>query len=424
MNTHWISGMTVLSALALGGCSGGDDVPVREASTRCDHGRMTTYQVARDLIDAAGVVADGDDRFLLFSRNILNDRVRGGVVVIDHSGKIARQYPSPSDRLPFIQDAAFGADHQAVLSGTIPDPSGNAAQAWIGKLAADFSLQWEALVGLPNSGQVVVQALPDGGAIAAGSVLQPDPGWISQPGATSPPAEASTADEGANVFLVRIGADGQVLWERDVYLNTSNTSSLRKPPASLVIGADDRLRFIVETQDGLVLISTDLDGGDQTLKVLDTRLALHLAGAAQLPDGRLALASNRGDGTGVTPSAILTLIDADGAVLWEKIYGQVGGTMVLGIAYDSALDQILLSGGTNAANWKVADGWLTGVDVNGTVTWSLERGRIDSVRYTSDFGAGSGLARVAVAPDGTALATGAVSNDLRYYLVGKQACHE
>ena len=380
--------------LELGGCS----APAPDTLTEfvsCESSRPTLFRMDRELYGATSVVADGDRGFALVE---LTSRT-SDVVRLSHDGKTVKRTANPSSYRPNISDVAALRDGRLLLIGTA---WGDAQQGWVGCLSNDGQLDWEALLPGGGGGRRYVRPLSDGGAM----VVRIDPNIST----SDPNAEVTVT-----VVFARLSAVGEVLWERRANAAGTGASTQWYYGRTLSLGADERARFVVETHQGLVLLTSDLDGKELTEQVLDTRLAMYPVAAVGLPDGKLAIATNRAN-------AILTLVDVDGSVLWERAYDLERQGWADALTYDAARGQLVIGG-------RLAGGsWLLAVDLDGEPVWSLER---DPVKYANldeigELAANDGpeVAQLVAAPDGTLLAAGWTHSELSYFVVGTEACHD
>lgn len=407
--------LRVFATLALGGfgCSQADAPPQREALASCDDGRATVFHVARDVAGATQAVADGQGGYLLFRRG---GEMTGGVVRVDHDGAVVEVLPNPSALTPFIQDVEPFLDGQAVLSGRLESlyvensSTTPTAPGWVGKVNQEWQLLWEAQVGPPGTQHVLVRALPDGGAIVAGTV------WADQT------SDDATKDARDDAFVARVDPQGQLAWDHRISFAGSAPEDNWRPPQTLMLGTDDRVRFVVQSEQGLLVLSSDLTGENPLQQLLDTRLALGLVGVAPLPDGRLAIASNRN-------AAVLTMVDSEGQVLWEKTYDRDQQAHVAGVTYSRTRKELVLSG----ALWSEGEGsssWMLATDLDGEQSWRMERAPMaraagqDGDHVTVEPGRGPGLLGLAASPDGSVLVAGDSQTHLCFFTITPGACHE
>lgn len=147
---------------------------------------------------------------------------------------------------------------------------------------------------------------------------------------------------------------------------------------------------------------------------------MSLIDAVALPDDRLAILSDR-------QSAIVTLIDADGTVLWEKGFGPQHLSQAGALAFNAERDEILVGGNTRGQDFSESGTWLFAANTDGEQIWSIERegldvGGTDGVIGEVDATRGPYVVNLAVAPDGSALAAGAAGDQLSYFQLGNGAC--
>jgi hypothetical protein len=255
----------------------------------------------------------------------------------------------------------------------------------------------------------LVRALPDGGAIVAGTAAEDDT------------ADDATNEARDDAFMARLDPQGQIAWDNRIRFPGSVPSDNWRPPQTLMLGTDDRVRFIIQSELGLLVVATNLDGQDEARQLLDTRLALGLVGVAPLPDGRLAIASNRN-------GAVLTMVGSEGQVLWERVYDRDQRASVQAIMFNPSRDELLLSG----TQWTEGGfgSWLLATDLDGEQTWRMTRKPMarapgqDGDYVTVNPGRGPGLLGLVASPDGTVLATGDSQMHLCFFTIAPGACHE
>ncbi|MES1187099.1 MAG: hypothetical protein ABUL60_25005 [Myxococcales bacterium] len=414
MKTLGVFATLALGALGSVGCSPADTEPTREELASCDDGRGTVFHVARDIAGAAQVVADGQGGYLLFRRG---GAMSGGVVRVAHDGAVVEVLPNPSVLAPFIQDVEPSVDGRTILGGWLETsyiqstPTMPTTPGWVGQVNGEWQLEWEAQVGPPGIQHVLVRALSDGGAIVAGTAGEDES------------LDEATNDARDDAFVARVDPQGQIVWDHRIRFAGSVPADNWRPPQTLMLGTDGRVRFVVQSEQGLLVFSSELDGEDSLEQVLDTRLALGLVGVAPLPDGRLAIASNRN-------AAVLTMVDSEGQVLWEKTYDGDLQAHVEAITYNATENELVLSG----ALWSYGESWfrswLLATDLDGEQTWRMERQpmarapRQDGDYVTVEPGRGPGLLGLAASPDGSVLVTGNSQMHLCFFTITPGACHE
>lgn len=404
MKTLGIWGCAALSLGSALGCSQQDDaVAEREQFASCDDGRPSTLHVARDLPGPARVAADGNEGFWLFTHN---SSVAQGVLRLDHQGAFVQHLDNPVDARHSVEGIVATGDGGAVVSTArwasgveeLDALLGPPTQPEVIRMEADWSVGWRTPVGALGSGGTSLVLLPDGGVVVAGLV--------------------GLGENGA--YWARVSPAGEVLWQR----STLASADLRGPEGwsgqALVLGSDGRVRLVLQSPDGLLIASSDLDGEAEREQLLDTRLALSLAGATALPEGRLAILSDR-------QSAIVTLVDAEGSVVWEKGFGRPRLAQPEAIAFNPVRGEILVGGSSRGEDAGEAGTWLQAISTDGEELWTLERealdvGGTDGVIGQVDATRGPILVGLAVAPDGTALGTGFPNAQLSYFRFGMGEC--
>jgi hypothetical protein len=338
--------------------------------------------------------------FLLWN----GDAVGDGVLGLSHDGQLLRNHRQPSDLSPLLNAIRPLAEGSLLLAGSVEDFDG--LHGWVGKIDAAWNLTWETQLAHTFDTSDLV-ALPDGGALVrGGSFSDPDPPY----GEFRP---TRPADE----WWVRIAATGEVLWQRSVAL-TLPTNVGGRPRKLMALTPDNQLRIAVVTADGTKLIVGALDGTSEVLS-LDTTMA-DVKSLLALPDGRLALAGNDSAG-----QPRLALLEADGSLAWERSYGsldQLGrGTELNAFAFDAARNELLVVGNVMRGSWMLA------VSLAGDVDWELQR-KPSLTNFDGDVlrvrpGDGPELTDVAVAADGTVLASGFSNRGLVYFMVGAGSCN-
>jgi hypothetical protein len=289
------------------------------------------------------------------------------------------------------------SDGRVVLAGTIGDLSDKTG--WIGMVDANWQLVWERV--LAQSGGNDLALLSDGDLIVSG-----------------PHIDGTESEEGephAVQGMARFDVEGNVKWQASVELEGYEPLWERQ----LVVLAGQP-RVIAQTTKGLVMIAAD-NLGVLSTQLLDTTLALYLGGVTALPKDRLAIASSR------TPGAILTIVEADGTVVWEKSYGRNEDAGSSGVAYDATRGQIVISGSYRGPDRGSPRTWMIATDLDGEQQWELTRlpqeyKGADGLVASVSPDRGPDLRDVIVGADGTLVALGWTTFDLSFFVVGTDAC--
>jgi hypothetical protein len=325
MNKHGATGLTLmlLGTLALSGCSDLDDErPIREGYTRCDAGRPISFRVARDIDSATKAAVDGADGFYLFNGN----GAGRDLIHVDRTGRSLETLPTPVPEGRWTRDLDVAANGEVVLAGNVgfePNP-----KAWAARIDVQRNVKWDTEIAPASAAHVQVLALDDGGALAVVS------DYLEE-------TTAGPYPKTRTVSWMRIDPQGALSWRNELSYEPRGDGYWWGDDSLQL--QNERMRFVLETTEGLMLVSTDLEG-ESTSRALDTKLAFDLRGAVGLPDGRLAVVSSR-------QAAILTMVDAEGEVLWEKSYGRSRIASPYGVIYNASREELLLAGAAMGASW-------------------------------------------------------------------------
>jgi serine/threonine protein kinase len=225
------------------------------------------------------------------------------------------------DALPYA--VALADDDSVVVAGSTIGRGAGAYDGWLLKLGADLKPVFDKTFGgFQDDSFTGAAALADGGAVAVG--------WTSSAGAGRD-----------DVWAVRVDAFGRTVWERRygggqddrgkqaLALANGNVLVLAETPAVGAAPANDATDppmnawLLMLKPDGNTLWERRFGGprGD----VFDA--------AAALPDGGyLAAGVAESKGAGLT-DGWLARLDAEGALLWDRTYGEAGEDELRAVAY-------------------------------------------------------------------------------------------
>jgi hypothetical protein len=313
------------------------------------------------------------------------------VTRVDASGNKGETLPISSELGPWVTDVAPTPDGGALISGTVGSFEFN---SWVGRVDANWQLAWETTLDVSTD---EIALLPDGGAVVAGSYGE------SEAGPTG-------------ISLARLDPSGNVVWQETLPLEGFIPEWLWY--AKRLSVRPDGFRMLASTEEGIQLIDSTLDG-ELTQWPIDSTLALTLTDSATLPDGRLAIASTRSSG------AVLTVVASNGAVLWEKLFGQGTSAEGFAVAYNAGRNELLLGGSYRGTDGGTMRTWMVAADMDGNQTWEMVRTpidfNIDGYATATGDGQGPPITDIAVQPDGSFIATGETSN-LSYFAVSADDC--
>ncbi len=374
------------------------------SASRCDGERSSSLYLLKDLEGAAAGIALGEEGYALFSGGY----VGRGVTTVGAAGELRQQLALQSVHVTELQDMVQMPDGSFVLSGYgvgLGD-SFNGTRGWVGKVDRNWNPVWETEVGSPGAYTAFLAALPDGGVIAAGTT------WEAGLGEDPPPA-----DWVPTFFWERLNADGQVTWRHDQEIDGLDEFVIRK--SILALTPAQEVRIVVPSNQGLVMIRSDLDGAFEST-VLETSLALYPSGIVALPDERIAIASSR------APGAVLSVLNADGSVAWEKVYGAPQDAEANAVAYDPTRNELVLGGSYRGDDNGTQRTWLIATDLDGNQTFEMTRQPQstygDGEASEVEAGRGPGIDHLAVSPGGQILAVADTTFQLMYFLIGPEAC--
>jgi uncharacterized delta-60 repeat protein len=245
---------------------------------------------------------------------------------------------------------------------------------WLLKLAADGSVQWQKAYGGPGDDEAVgIEQTTDGGYIMAGETNSYGAGdW--------------------DVWILKLAADGAVLWQKTyggTNLETSSADPIQQTAdggyivtgltRSFGAGGNDVLVFKLDTQ-GVVQWQKTYGGpgDDQAHSVRQTN------------DGGYAVAGFSGSfGAGGLDIWVLKL-NAQGTPQWQKTLG-TGGTEVAWSVYHTADGGCVVTGSTSSNTAVSTDCWVLKLDATGVLQWQKKFGGSrwddgESVRPTGDGG--------------------------------------
>ncbi len=393
-----------LGALALAllaGCT--EKVVVSDAQnsvTACDQGRPSKFVVAPREKGATAAVAGAAGDYYMFEFNPIEAKVRQ----VDATGNTLGVYGIASDLGPSVNNIAPTPDGGLMLGGSVESLSGGAP--WVGKVDAQWQLEWERTFDSSLPGEMQIVLLPDGGAIVGSVSSVVD--WAGNTKGVAPPAIS-------NVWAARLDASGNLAWQRTFWNSPPDWTA---DNVARVFLTEDRVRIIFVAHDAITWIETAFTGTTSTRR-LDTTLALDPQDAVALPDGRLAIASSR------QANAVMTMVSPDGSVEWEKTYGGGQDANPQTISYNRARDEILLGGDYRGADGGTSRTWIIATDLDGNQTWQLVRApmaeNLDGQVAAATRGRGPMISDIATQPDGSFIAP-CWTTDLSFFIVGADAC--
>ena len=273
-----------------------------------------------------------------------------------------------ADRLPWATalggpgaDAALAVAEAAgggflVAGSTTPQGAG-AHDVLVARLERDGRVAWELAVGgAGNEDASALVATADGGCLVAGTT-------------------DSFGAGGIDGWLVRLAADGSVLWQR-TYGSAGDEGfvALDAAPDGFFVGGT--VQTATSGADAWVL-AVDAAGNVLWQETLAGEAEDHLAALAATPDGlAVAIASNSAlGGKGGVPFSRpwLVALDPMGGSLWQRTYDVSGGDVWLHVQ-PLADGGFVATGEVLAASFFRGDVWLVRLDADGEVVFDRRFG--------------------------------------------------
>lgn len=287
------------------------------------------------------------------------------------SGKVIEDWTLPgSDAWPRAAAALPGA--VAVVAGPA-DPPGHehGIAVWRltlgadGRLKQDWLRHFRRTVLDGGSGAV---ALDDGGVVVTG--------W-------------SGKGSGAAGWVLRLDADGEAAWRR-LALPFTEDGVFEAAAAARAVNGDVLVAAYgspaMDEPGGVWVLRFDAAGKDYAQKVIDELADEHPAALAAFADGGFAVGGWAAPAEDPKARAgWLARVDGNGRLAWERSWPATAVTALAPLA----------DGGLLVAGSQSGEGWLSRLDPGGAPLWQRRLG-----------GAGSGLAALALLPDGRAVAVG------------------
>jgi len=255
---------------------------------------------------------------------------------------------------------------------------------YIARITKDGSTTvWEQTLGGRGRDQAISLAVhPEGGVVVVGST-------------TSHDGDVGTIHGGLDFWIVRIHDDGFYLWGKTfggTYSERPFSVKISPDRSISVFGDTNSHDFDVQGNHGgsqsfdSWLVKLDANGNLQWQKCLGSPRTEWGHDFVLLPDGGyITLSSSDSD---AFPDAhgendvLLTRLDSNGSILWEKCYGGSRlelGSSVPNVNHILALNQegtlFMVSGISHSSdgdiqfNYGNSDGWLFIVNQNGTLIW-------------------------------------------------------
>ncbi len=306
----------------------------------------------------------------------------------DAQGRLGGAQGSVADRTPWVlllggasTDTLVGVAEAAdgrsfFVTGSTLSHGAGGNDVRVARARADGRTLWELAVGGAGFDEPTsLVATPDGGCLVAGMT-------------------GSFGAGGLDGWLVRLGSDGQVLWQR-TYGGAEDEAfaSVALAPSGFYVGGTLRLGAV--NADAWVL---EIDGGGGVVwqETLPGENDDYVGSVAATPGGLVVVANSNSPlgGKGSVPffRPWLVALDATGGILWQRTYDVSGGDIWSQIV-PLADGGFVATGEVLAAAFFRGDAWIVRLDPQGDVLW--ER------RFGDHFGPGfDGARQVGATRDG------------------------
>ncbi len=229
---------------------------------------------------------------------------------------------------------------------------------WLVKVDAHGNMVWNKTYGGPyNDLGCTIRATTDGGYVMVGYTCT---------------SNATGMDENADGWLIKIDADGNMLWNK-----TYGAPADSDYPVGVIVTSDGGYLLSGATYPGTStteigwLVKVDVNGTKQWSKTYGNSGVDCLWSSAEASGGGYVLTGQ----TKVSGSDELWVlkVDADGNELWSKTYG--GSSSDLGWCILNAPDGgYAISGFTSSFGAGKSDMWLIKLDSNGAMQWNQTYG--------------------------------------------------
>lgn len=174
------------------------------------------------------------------------------------------------------------------------------------------------------------------------------------------------ADETSSTFIMNVGRDGHVRWERRIKGNGGDIAFVIRQlsDGGFIVGG-----WTSDARHGtdVLLIRTDSSGNLQWRRTIPGTGSERITDLTLMPDGGFAMAGQTSTERD-SLDAIVIRTDSAGTLRWRTIVGGTGNDRGF---YISALDDggVLMSGLTTTAPARDADMLIARVDRNGAIVW-------------------------------------------------------
>ena len=267
-------------------------------------------------------------------------------------------------------DVLQTADGGFLMAGTVASFTGQPSDAHIVKLAPNGAPQWQQSFGDSGFERLSeIVELPDGGFVGVGTT-------------------SDFADENADVWVVRLDSQGALVWQRHYGdIDDEVGYSIIPVPGGGFVVAGESLSF--GENPGWAngwLLQIDSGGSPVWQKAYGgTEFGDNLLAVREVPGGGLAavgITLSFGTDPGVASDAWVIRTDAVGEIVWQKTIGVSGYADTAVDLQVTADGHLVVAGGTKSfgspGTW---DFWLLALDTDGALLWERRYGQTSKHDY-------------------------------------------
>lgn len=232
--------------------------------------------------------------------------------------------------------------------------------------------------------------------VDAPSFIQPDQegGWL---------AAGSTAANGmSDLWLVRGDRSGRVLWQKSIDSADGSSAEIAAlanldDGTYLVVG-----RPVLQNKMSSLVLRVDSNGQILWQETFSADKNCSLGAPVKCPDGSLWLVGQTDSSGAGGHDLLITKIDADGRLIWQKTYGTAADEYPAGAAL-TADKTVLVFGIRYLRAENETQDMAFGLDLSGNVIWAR------TFKASGSSGAPSRFRLEAVSADGDLLASGTIA---------------
>ncbi|HEY7607968.1 MAG TPA: protein kinase [Alphaproteobacteria bacterium] len=304
-----------------------------DAKTGSPAGERKSVSNARfDTGNAIVLRPEGGVAMAAARRNLGSNTIVAWVARAAEDGEVQWQHTFQEHALTIPYAMTLLANGDMIVVGSATEQGQNGPKGWAARISADGRVLWNKLFGKGVDDSLQSAAmLPDGGIIAVG--------WTN--------VERPAGDD-RNLWILNLDGDGNVRWEKK----------------DLGDEADEKGKAVFVAE-----------GGDIVVLAEASRALAAAPGTAPRPAPPPGAAPQRAEAEPVNKPWLLRLA-ADGALRWDKRYsgGKDDRSDSLDVIVPAGDGGFFMAGSTESKSAGRKDGWLVRIDAEGAVLWDRNYG--------------------------------------------------